>query len=611
MTEGRSVSWDDSKKKRRMAALLVAALLVFLPMPRQSSAAHTTAQPRSAVIVESLPGALDDTRHAIRDLGGTIQRDLGIIGGFVASVPSEALQSLRTTPSVRSVTLDGSVQLHSTFDDSRDGNPGARGTQGESEDAPKHDDAANDKGSMWRIARTVGARSVWAEGITGDGVDVALIDSGVVPVDGLTAPGKIVNGPDLSFESQNDGLRYLDTFGHGTHVAGIIAGVDNSVATNGDRKSADNFAGIAPGARIVNVKVADAAGATDVSQVIAGIDWVVQHRHDNGLNIRVLNLSFGTDGQQDYVVDPLAHAVEVAWDAGIVVVAAAGNRGDGTTGLDNPARDPHIIAVGADDPNGTASARDDSIPSWSSSGDGVRNPDVVAPGKSVVSLRDPGSYIDQRYPRGRVDTRFFRGSGTSAAAAVVSGGAALLLQQNPQLTPDQVKALLTLTAHPLPDASPARQGAGLINLRDASAADSAGLRGDGGAAAPVSSGAGSIEGARGSSHVERDGSVLSGEQDIFGAAWTGARWGPESTAHSSWTGGTWNGNVWTGDGWSGESWAGAAWASATWAADSWVGSPWSGKSWSGNSWSGNSWSGNSWSGNSWSGNSWSFMEDGQ
>jgi serine protease AprX len=600
-----------------MAALFAAALLIFIPMSRQSRAAHSTTPSLSSVIVESLPGALDDTRHAIRDLGGTIERDLGIIGGVVASLPSGAIASLRATPSVRSVTPDGSVQLHSVFGDAHDGNlgvydgssssgasTGTRGERGDGEGVDKHDTAADEKGSMWRVARAVGARGVWAQGITGEGVDVALIDSGVVPVDGLTAPGKIVNGPDLSFESQNNDLRYLDTFGHGTHVAGIIAGVDNAVATSGERKSVDNFAGIAPGARIVNVKVADAVGATDVSQVIAGIDWVVQHRHDNGLNIRVLNLSFGTDGQQDYLLDPLTHAVDVAWDAGIVVVAAAGNRGDGAHGLDNPARDPRIIAVGADDFSGSGSVRDDAVPAWSSSGDGVRNPEVVAPGKSLVSLRDPGSYLDQQYPGARTGTRFLRGSGTSAATAVVSGGAALLLQQNPQLTPDQVKALLTSTARPLPNEPPARQGAGLINLRDASASAAAGLYPDVGADTPVSSGEGTMEGARGSSHVEHDGVVLSGEQDIFGAAWTGTQWGPQSSANSTWSGGTWNGNVWAGDGWSGESWAGAAWASATWSAASW-----SGDSWSGNSWSGNSWSGNSWSGNSWSGNSWSFVGD--
>src|SRR5207249_6242881 len=139
----------------------------------------------------------------------------------------------------------------------------------------------------------------------------------------------------------------------------------------------------------------------DVSQVIAAIDWVVQHRTDNGMNIRVLNLSFGTDGTQDYRVDPLAYAAEVAWRKGITVVVAAGNSGYGTAQLNNPAYDPYVIAVGADDTKGTQSTSDDIIPDWSSRGDGTRNPDIVAPGKSIVSLRDTGSQIDLNHPEGR------------------------------------------------------------------------------------------------------------------------------------------------------------------------------------------------------------------
>ena len=162
---------------------------------------------------------------------------------------------------------------------------------------------------------------------------------------------------------------------------------------------------------------------TDVSQVLAAIDWVVQHRQDHGLNIRVLNLAFGTDGAQDYRLDPLAFAVEVAWRKGIAVVVAAGNGGAAAGRLNNPAYDPFVIAVGAVDGNGTSTMADDVVPSWSSSGDGVRNPDLVAPGKSLVSLRVPGSHIDRTFgATARVGkTRFFRGTGTSQAAAFVSG----------------------------------------------------------------------------------------------------------------------------------------------------------------------------------------------
>ena len=155
----------------------------------------------------------------------------------------------------------------------------------------------------------------------------------MVPVNGLTTTGKVLNGIDLSFESQSDELRHLDTYGHGTHMAGIIAGRDDDVSSTVRSGNSRDFIGMAAGARIVNLKVADAEGATDVSQVIAAIDWVVAHRRDDGMNIRVLNLSFGADGVQDYRLDPLAYAVEVAWRKGIVVVVAAGNRGFGTVKL--------------------------------------------------------------------------------------------------------------------------------------------------------------------------------------------------------------------------------------------------------------------------------------
>ena len=259
-------------------------------------------------------------------------------------------------------------------------------------------------------------------GLTGSGVDVALIDSGVTPVAGLDDAGKVVNGPDLSFESQNSGTRYLDTFGHGTFMAGIIAGYDGTLS-NGSLS--DTYNGVAPNARVISLKVADAHGNTDVSQVIAAIDWVVQHRKDPGMNIRVLNLSFGTPSMQSYLLDPLAYAAEVAWRKGIVVVVSAGNDGTGTGKLLNPAQDPYVLAVGAEDSGGTPSIGDDTIPSFSTRGDGVRNPDVVAPGKSLQGLRVPGSYIDTQYGgTAAFEGRYFRGSGTSQAAAVVSGAAA-------------------------------------------------------------------------------------------------------------------------------------------------------------------------------------------
>ncbi len=304
-------------------------------------------------------------------------------------------------------------------------------------------DPSTDANSMINVDRLVKADRAWSYGVTGEGVDVAVIDSGVTPVAGLAADGQVLNGPDLSFESQSDSTRYLDTFGHGTFMAGLIAGHDDAV---GDPNATSSYQGVAPGARIVSVKVADSHGRTDVSQVIAGIDWVVQHAHDPGMNIRVLNLSFGTDSKQSYLVDPLAYAAEVAWRSGIVVVVSSGNKPSDQ--LSDPAVDPYLIAVGALDTNSTVTKADDSVALFTALGNSKRSIDLVTPGVHVQGLRVPGSYIDLRFgTSGRLGTRFFRGSGTSESAAIASGVVALLLDARPNLTPDQVKRVLTSTGY--------------------------------------------------------------------------------------------------------------------------------------------------------------------
>ncbi len=466
-------------------------------------------------------------------------------------------------------------------------------------------------GSMYWVNRQTGAVRYWSDGITGAGVDVALIDTGVAPVDGLRSKGKVINGADLSFDSQNKDLRYMDAYGHGTHLAGIIAGRDDGTATL-SKYDTQNFAGMAPGARIVNVKVADAVGAADVSQVIAAIDWVVEHRNDNGMNIRVITLAYGTDGTQSYKVDPLAHAVERAWHAGIVVVIAAGNDGNGSV-LRNPASDPFVIAVGAtENVNRRHSIADDIIPEFSSCGNGDRSPDIVAPGRSIISLRNPGSVADEMNPEARVDSKYFRGSGTSQAAAVVSGAVALLLEERPDMTPDQVKRLLMDSATSMGNAKGICQGDGAISLRTARKMSTPSEK-EAWQGHTKSTGEGSLEKARGGMHVysrvdwdsDTKPVALTGEVDIMGNKWDGYTCKSVSSCLSKWDGGTFNGASWTGASWSGASWSGASWSGASWSGASWSGASWSGASWSGASWSGASWSGASWSGASWSGASWS------
>jgi subtilisin family serine protease len=468
-------------------------------------------------------------------------------------------------------------------------------------------DPTTDPYSLLNITAGTGAQAWWNAGYTGKGIDVAVIDTGVSPVPGLNVAGKVVNGPDLSLESQatvKSGktvtypFRYLDSYGHGTFMAGLIAA-----------KSAD-YRGMAPGARIVSVKVGVADGGTDVSQVIAAIDWVVQHRHDNGLNIRVINLSYGTNSVQDYKVDPLAFAAEQAWKAGIVVVAAGGNYGfqnqmNSAPALADPAVDRNLIAVGSSDSMGTMTALDDKVPSfspWPKRG-ATRGVDLLAPGAHIQGLRVPNSWIDVNHPEGRLGADWFRGSGTSESAALLTGAVALVLEKHPEATPDQVKKLMMTTGLDISGKSQAIGGGALqLALTLATPLPGAGASEQTWA---WSTGTGKLEQSRGSDHLTMDGVQLDGERDIFGQGFDSASMADLEAAGSSWSGGTWNGSKWTGSSWSGSSWSGSSWSGSSWSGSSWSGSSWSGSSWSGSSWSGSSWSGSSWSGSSWSGSSWS------
>jgi serine protease AprX len=576
------ISWDD--RKRRTVSAMVAAVAVLLSTGALTTAVHASPHLVS-VIVRAQPGEGAAADQQVTSLGGHIQQHISLINAVVAEVPADAVPELNASTAVAQVTLNAPVQLLG----SSYGLPGSQ-----------YNPVA-DVNSMYNIEQMDGAHAYWNAGYTGQGVGVALIDSGVSPVNGLSTPGKVVNGPDLSFESQYPSLEYLDTFGHGTHMAGIIAGRD-SAATSVNSSDTTHFLGMAPNAQIVNVKVADATGQTDVSQVLAAIDWVVQHQNDNGMNIGVLNLSYGTDSPQSYVLDPLAYAAEQAWLHGIVVVVAAGNQGDDSNGLDDPAIDPYVIAVGASNTNNTTSVRYHFPAGFTSEGDGTRNPDLSAPGVHVVSLRDPGSFVDDQFGAGAtVSNRFFLGSGTSQAAAVVSGAAALLLSQRPGLTPDQVKALLVGHTHSMYGPT-SLKGSGELNLGAVLNAATPNVT----QTWPTSSGTGSLEASRGSQHVvDANGNALTGEQDIFGNAVSTSVLASSEANAAAWDGGTFNGSSWSGSSWSGSSWSGASWSGASWSGASWSGASWSGASWSGASWSGASWSGASWSGASWSSSNWS------
>jgi serine protease AprX len=431
------------------------------------------------------------------------------------------------------------------------------------------------------VRAMIGASTGAAASLTGAGIGIALIDTGVAAVEGLSAT-QVVNGPDLSFESQSAGLRYLDTYGHGTHMAGIMVG--NGALTGN--------VGIAPKAKLTSIKVGSASGAVDVTQVIAGIDWVVAHRNDDpAYPIRVINLAYGSGGQPSQYTDPVMAAAEQAYKAGIVVVVAAGN--EGRTKMVNPAADPFLLAVGAAATNGTISNADDKNSTFNNGANVTITFWVVAPGEGIVSLRDPGSNIDNNYPAARQGDYMFRGSGTSQASAVTSAAVALLLQSRPRLTPGDVRQLLRASATTLSD------GKKMININRALTM-----------AVPAytprtiwSDGSGLLEDARGGAHAADGTKLLSGQNSIFGP-FDSRAWMQRSSAHTAWSGGLWMGKRLAGDGWTGTSWAGKTWAGATWSGTSWSGSPWTDPSWSGHYWSGHYWSGGTWEGHYWSSEDW-------
>lgn len=444
--------------------------------------------------------------------------------------------------------------------------------------------------SMRDIRSIIGASTGDAQWLTGAGVGIAMIDTGVAPVPSLPA-AQVVNGPDLSFESQSNELRYLDTYGHGTHMAGIMVGYDMTVG----------FRGLAPRSKLTSIKVGTSNGAADVTQVIAAIDWVVKNKdHDPAYPIRVLNLSYGSGGTAPYWSDPLQYAVEQAWFNGIVVVVAAGNFGNDTMRLTNPATDQFAIGVGATSTNNTVDTADDSLATFSNQAKLEKGLDVLAPGSSVVSLRVPGSNVDESYPGARVGDKQFRGSGTSQAAAVTSAAVALLLQKRPSLTPDQVKELLRHSGPFVFGGAAAGRGYRQVNVNAMLAAQPPTV------AQPYmkSVGTGTVETARGTSKVVDKDKALSGENTPFGP-FNSATWAALAAKKTSWSGGQWLGYRLAADGWTGSSFASKTWGAAAWGGSTWSGSAWADPDWSGRYWSGRYWSGDEWSGRYWSSDDWS------
>jgi len=396
---------------------------------------------RSRVILRATtPQAVSSVTAAVGLLGGQILRPLPSVDGLTIDLPNVAIPALASNPLVARLSYDRVTA-----------------------------------GAMERTGATIGATAVRsALGYDGTGIGVAVIDSGITSWhDDLTMGGG-GQRVDRFVDFTASATQPYDDFGHGTHVAGIIAG--NGYDSSGART------GIAPGVRLTVLKVLDGQGKGRVSDVIAAFDYVIAHRDE--LHIRIVNLSVASGVYESYLSDPLTLAARKAVDAGIVVVAAAGNYGRGQNGstqyggITAPGNAPWVLTVGASSHMGTTDRADDTMAAFSSRGptavDYSAKPDLVAPGVGIESLSDPASRLYTTYAaallNGTVSTGYapyLSLSGSSMSTPVVSGTVALMLQANPSLAPNAVKALLQYTAQTYSGYDVLTQGAGFLNAKGA------------------------------------------------------------------------------------------------------------------------------------------------
>ena len=407
---------------------------------RARSRARPGRQTHSRVILRTVDGR--PASQLIQSVDGIAGRYFPWLGGQVAIVPNEALDDLASRPEIAAVSLDRPV-----------------------------------RGTMDRTTTAIGARWVAEHlGVTGSGIGVAMVDSGVNPWH-EDLDGRVVHFADFV----NAQRFAYDDYGHGTHVAGIIAASGRASAPNGQDPNLARR-GVAPGAHLVVLKALDVTGNGFTSNVIAAIDYAIANRAT--YNIRVLNLSVAAGVYESFTKDPLTLAAKRAVDAGIVVVAAAGNRGRDRTGqlqyggIASPGNAPWVLTVGATSDLGTTDRRDDVMAGFSSRGpspiDETAKPDLVAPGVNIESTADPSSALFAANPSSRLWGAVKSGTepylsltGTSMAAPIVTGAIALMLEANAALTPNAVKAILEFTAEMREGYDHLTQGAGFLNARGA------------------------------------------------------------------------------------------------------------------------------------------------
>ncbi|HWC13547.1 MAG TPA: S8 family peptidase [Actinomycetota bacterium] len=560
---------------RRFGIGLVAVLLLLPSLgatPKASGAERFV-----SVIVQAV--SPQHAGVAVHDVGGEVTTPLPIVDGVSARVPTASLSELRARPGVVQVTRNRKVSFEA-----------------------KSGGTVN-KNAWVSPPKVLRSDSLWKSKITGKGISVALIDTGVYAHADLS--GRVVCGADLSHES-GTAANCADTFGHGTFMAGLIAG--NGASSSGTYK------GTAPDARIISVKAAGYDGSTDVSTILAGIQWVVSHKDTYG--IRALNLSLGSDSAQDYRLAPLNYAVQRAWKAGIVVVVSSGNDGPNASTVMKPADDPYVITAGASNSEGTAGVTDDRVPVFSGRGptrsNGLAKPDLVSPGVHTISLRSPGSAIDNNYGgTARVGTAYFKGTGTSMSAALVSGVVAQVLQKTPSLNPNQVKARLMGTAKPIVDKDPNLVGRGIVDAYAAATSTSLAEANQG---LDSSTGLGTLQDSRAGLSTE-----LYANTPLGDAALTGEftlqhealladplanplgliPWDGVTYTTTGWDPVTWDASRWNTADWAGSRWNGATFEATTWDGSRWNGSRWNNEDWDASRWNGLDWDASRWNASRW------------
>ena len=532
----------SGRRKGRFAA--AAAILAATLAATSVTGVPAASASQGETVIVTATGLLNPVT-AVLGVGGTILTQYHLINAVEALVPTALEPVLAALPGI-TVTPDAAVSVQSV--------PESTGPHTPSD----------------VFLQETGATQLASQGDTGQGVTVAVMDTGIDSLPDFS--GRLLGGVDLTGGNNP----FQDSYGHGTFVAGLIAG---------DGASSDGqYSGEAPGARLVSIKVAGADGTTHLSTLISGLQWAVDHQYAYG--IKVLNLSLGYQSSQSTVTNPLDQAVEAVWNSGITVVTSAGNAGPFNGTILSPGDDPLVITVGALDDMATPSTADDEMTDFSSVGptsrDGWAKPDLVTSGRSVVSLAAPGSTIDNDYPSAQVGPANFVGSGTSFSAAITSGAAALVLADHPGLTPDEVKARLLGTTSPGPVGNPFVDGHGALNAYAAATAGPMGLN------QSASGLLGAVLGATVSLSP-------SGSADTWNPSlWSGVTWNHGAGGGSAATGWTWNGTDWNGWAWNDGGWAGAEWNGDDWSGWAWNDGGWAGSAWAGAAWNGSAWNSSGW-----------------